>query len=69
MKRIFTLFATLVAFAMSLSAQSVSSPGGNLTLHEAALVDYSCMHLVYDPESYTFTSWLTPEDKMVERLK
>ncbi len=38
-----------------------SDQGLYITLHEAALVDYSCMHLVYDPESYTFTSWLTPD--------
>jgi len=32
-----------------------------ITLHEAALVDYSCMHLLYDPAAKTFTSWLTPD--------
>lgn len=35
--------------------------GVYITLHEAALVDYSCMHLLYDPAAKTFTSWLTPD--------
>ncbi len=32
-----------------------------ITIHEAALIDYSCMHLVYNPETKVFTSWLTPD--------
>ena len=38
-----------------------SDEGIYITLHEAALVDYSCMHLLYDPETKVFTSWLTPD--------
>ncbi len=38
-----------------------SDEGVYITLHEAALVDYSCMHLVYNPDTKTFTSWLTPD--------
>ncbi len=38
-----------------------SAEGIYITLHEAALVDYSCMHLLYNPETLTFTSWLTPD--------
>lgn len=38
-----------------------SDEGIYITLHEAALVDYSCMHLVYNPDTKTFTSWLTPD--------
>ncbi|MBQ3070351.1 MAG: glycoside hydrolase family 97 protein [Tidjanibacter sp.] len=32
-----------------------------ITIHEAALIDYSCMHLVYNPDTKVFTSWLTPD--------
>ena len=38
-----------------------SDEGIYITLHEAALVDYSCMHLLYNPETKVFTSWLTPD--------
>lgn len=38
-----------------------SDEGIYITLHEATLVDYSCMHLVYNPDTKTFTSWLTPD--------
>ena len=32
-----------------------------INLHEAALVDYSCMHLVLDDKNFVFTSQLTPD--------
>ena len=32
-----------------------------INLHEAALVDYSAMHLELDDEEMVFTSWLTPD--------
>ena len=32
-----------------------------ITLHEAALLDYSCMNLNLNEENLTFTSWLTPD--------
>lgn len=32
-----------------------------INLHEAALVDYSTMHLELDDEEMIFTSWLTPD--------
>lgn len=32
-----------------------------INLHEAALVDYSTMHLELDDENMVFTSWLTPD--------
>ena len=38
-----------------------SDEGIYITLHEAALVDYSCMHLLYNPDTKTFSSWLTPD--------
>ncbi|MDD2961087.1 MAG: glycoside hydrolase family 97 protein [Muribaculaceae bacterium] len=32
-----------------------------MNIHEAALVDYSCMHLNLDDTNLVFTSWLTPD--------
>ncbi|MCM4160115.1 glycoside hydrolase family 97 protein [Antarcticibacterium flavum] len=32
-----------------------------INLHEAALIDYSTMHLDLDDENFIFTSWLTPD--------
>ncbi len=32
-----------------------------INLHEAALVDYPCMHLNLDDKNFVFTSWLTPD--------
>ena len=34
-----------------------------INLHEAALVDYSCMHLNLDDKNMIFESWLTPDAK------
>ncbi len=34
-----------------------------LTLHEAALIDYSCMHLNLNDTTLTFTSFLTPDSQ------
>jgi hypothetical protein len=38
-----------------------SSDGLYINLHEAALVDYSCMHLNLDDKNFVFKSWLTPD--------
>ncbi len=35
--------------------------GKYITLHEAELVNYPCMHLLLDPETLTFRSFLTPD--------
>ncbi len=43
------------------SLQMKSDKGIYINIHEAALVDYSCMHLNLDDENMTFTSWLTPD--------
>ncbi|MCH5235911.1 MAG: glycoside hydrolase family 97 protein [Muribaculaceae bacterium] len=43
------------------SLQLKTDDGVYLNLHEAALVDYSCMHLNLDDTSMVFTSWLTPD--------
>ncbi len=38
-----------------------SKDGLYINLHEAALVDYSCMHLNLDDKNMIFESWLTPD--------
>ena len=38
-----------------------TNSGKWLNIHEAALIDYSCMHLNLDERTMTFTSWLTPD--------
>ena len=43
------------------SLQMKSDEGIYVNIHEAALVNYSCMHLNLDPETLTFTSELTPD--------
>lgn len=40
-----------------------TNDGIYINLHEAALIDYSCMHLNLDDKNMTFTSWLTPDAK------
>ncbi|WP_299568138.1 glycoside hydrolase family 97 protein [uncultured Pedobacter sp.] len=32
-----------------------------INIHEAALIDYACMHLNLDDKSFVFESWLTPD--------
>lgn len=41
--------------------QLKSDDGLYINIHEAALVDYSCMHLELDDENFVFTSHLTPD--------
>lgn len=43
------------------SLQLKTEDGLYINLHEAALVDYSCMHLNLDDKAMVFTSWLTPD--------
>ena len=43
------------------SLQMKSDEGLYINLHEAALVDYSCMHLNLDDKNFVFQSWLTPD--------
>ena len=40
-----------------------TNDGLYINLHEAALVDYSCMHLNLDDKNLVFESWLTPDAK------
>ena len=43
------------------SLQMRSDDGIYINIHEAALLDYPCMHLELDPETLTFVSHLTPD--------
>lgn len=43
------------------SLQMKTDDGLYINIHEAALVDYSCMHLDLDDKNFVFTSWLTPD--------
>ena len=43
------------------SLQMRTDSGLYINIHEAALVDYPCMHLELDPKTFTFTSHLTPD--------
>lgn len=47
--------------AVQTSLQLRSDDGLYINLHEAALVDYSCMHLELDDSTMTFRSLLTPD--------
>lgn len=43
------------------SLQLKTAEGIYINLHEAALIDYSCMHLNLDDKNMIFESWLTPD--------
>ena len=43
------------------SLQLKTDDGLYINIHEAALVDYSCMHLELNPDTNVFTSHLTPD--------
>ena len=43
------------------SLQMKTDDGLYINIHEAALVDYSCMHLNLDDSNMVFESWLTPD--------
>ena len=45
------------------SLQMKTDDGLYINIHEAALIDYSCMHLDLDVPTLTFKSWLTPDAK------
>lgn len=40
-----------------------SADGLFINIHEAALINYSCMHLNLDDKNMIFESWLTPDSK------
>ena len=43
------------------SLQMRTDKGLYINIHEAGLLDYPCMHLDLDPETFTFVSHLTPD--------
>ena len=43
------------------SLQMRTDSGLYIKIHEAALIDYPCMHLDLDPKTFTFVSHLTPD--------
>lgn len=43
------------------SLQLKTSDGIYINLHEAALINYACMHLDLDDKNFIFQSWLTPD--------
>ena len=45
------------------SLQMKTADGLYINIHEAALIDYSCMHLNLDDKTMVFESWLTPDAK------
>ena len=47
--------------AVQTSLQLKTDDGLYINLHEAALLDYSTMHLDLDPKTLVFKSWLTPD--------
>ncbi len=47
--------------AVQTSLQLKTDDGIYINLHEAALIDYPCMHLNLDEKNLVFTSWLTPD--------
>jgi len=49
--------------AVQTSLMMKTADGIYINLHEAALLDYSCMHLNLDEKNLVFESWLTPDPK------
>ncbi|MEP6710854.1 MAG: glycoside hydrolase family 97 protein [Ferruginibacter sp.] len=47
--------------AVQTSLMMKTNDGLYINLHEAALINYACMHLNYDEKNMVFTSWLTPD--------
>jgi alpha-glucosidase len=49
------------ATGVQTSLQMKTDNGIYINLHEAALINYSCMHLNLDDKNFVFESWLTPD--------
>ncbi len=45
------------------SLQLKTADGLYINIHEAALINYACMHLNLDDKNFIFQSWLTPDAK------
>ncbi|MBC7866390.1 MAG: glycoside hydrolase family 97 protein [Gloeobacteraceae cyanobacterium ES-bin-316] len=52
---------TFSTSAVQTSLMMKTSDGLYINLHEAALINYACMHLDYDDKNLVFKSWLTPD--------
>ncbi len=64
MKEAITPNASQTPFSLTgvqTSLMMKSDDGLYINIHEAALVDYSCMHLNLDDKNMVFESWLTPD--------
>ena len=64
MKTVVTPNASQTPFSptgVQTALQMKTGDGLYINLHEAALVDYSCMHLNLDDKNFVFESWLTPD--------
>jgi hypothetical protein len=53
--------AFIAPTAVQTALQMKTDDGLYINIHEAALVDYSCMHLVLDEKTMTFKAQLTPD--------
>ena len=49
------------ATGVQTALQMKTDDGLYINIHEAALIDYSCMHLNLDDKNMVFESWLTPD--------
>jgi len=64
MKKAYTSNTSQTAFSptgVQTALMMKSDDGLYINLHEAALVDYSCMSLNLDDKNFVFESWLTPD--------
>ncbi len=52
---------TFSTSAVQTSLMMKTTDGLYINLHEAALLNYACMHLDYDTVNMVFKSWLTPD--------
>lgn len=66
MKKAITSNASQTQFSptgVQTALQMKTADGLYINIHEAALVDYSCMNLNLDDKNFIFESWLTPDAK------
>ncbi len=56
-----TSWSTFSDTGVQTTLQMKTQDGVYVAIHEAALVDYSCMHLNLDDKNMVFTSFLTPD--------
>lgn len=64
MKKVLTYNSSQTPYSetgVQTALQMKTDEGLYINLHEAALKDYSCMHLNLDDKNFVFESWLTPD--------